>query len=465
MLDLILKFAAVCREADLRVSTAEMIDCAAQLELVDVLAESEFKAVLRANFAKSRREQKNFDRLYHLFFHELEKGERLDPETGRINETSQEELAEVLSQLADPRDTEPAEQAILDFLAGDPAGFLSQLRQMEAQAESARSGVKSNLGQLSGRLSLLLRINRIRQRLRELENTPQADGRAGRNERMLNHLNRRLETARQMLSEDHRPHNEALRQVNTHEQHYPDLGEKPFGALSEQEIREMREGVEKLVKRLKDAVGRRYAARNKGVLDVKQTLRAAGRFQGVPLELKFKNQPLRKARIVTLCDVSGSVWSAARFMLNLIYSLQDCFSDVNSFAFVCAPTNITEIFEKNEVNQAIEKIMTRTDIAFDALTDYGEVFYQFHRDHLHLLNRRTTLIIVGDGRSNYHHPRENLLEAMRAKCRRIVWLNPEPEAFWGTGDSEMITYMAYCHEVRPCRNLNQLIDFIQELIL
>lgn len=465
MLDLILKFAAVCREADLRVSTAELIDCAAHLELVNVLEENEFKAVLRANFAKSRREQKHFDRLYHLFFHELEKNERLDPETGQLNEASREELAEVLSQLAEPSEAGSADQAILDFLAGEPAGFLNRLREMEAQAESAPSGVKSNLGQLSGRLSLLLRINQIRQRLRGLESPPPEEGRAGSSARLLNHLNQRLETARRMLSEERRPYNEALRQVNTYERHYTDLGEKPFGALSEREIAEMREGVEKLVRKLKDAATRRFAAQSKGVLDVKQTLRAAGRFQGVPLELKFKHQPLRKARIVTLCDVSGSVWSAARFMLNLIYSLQDCFSDVNSFAFVCTPTNITEIFERNEVNQALEKIMTDTDIAFDALTDYGEVFYQFHRDHLHLLNRRTTLIIVGDGRSNYHHPRETLLEAMRAKCRRIVWLNPEPEAFWGTGDSEMPTYMAYCHEVRPCRNLNQLIDFIQELVL
>jgi uncharacterized protein with von Willebrand factor type A (vWA) domain len=93
------------------------------------------------------------------------------------------------------------------------------------------------------------------------------------------------------------------------------------------------------------------------------------------------------------------------------------------------------------------------------------MFYQFHRDHINLLTRKTTLIIVGDGRSNYHNPREKLLEELRAKCRRVIWLNPEPETFWGTGDSEMNTYKAYCHEVRPCRNLNQLIDFIEDLVL
>ena len=228
---------------------------------------------------------------------------------------------------------------------------------------------------------------------------------------------------------------------------------------------DLREIIKQLVRKMKDMMSRRYAARKKGVLDIKKTLRHAGRFQGVPMEIKYRNRPLRKTKIVALCDVSGSVWSAARFMLNMIYSMQDCFSDVKSFAFVCGPTNITDIFEKNEVNKAIEKVLTDTEINFNALTDYGEMFYQFHRDHINLLTRKTTLIIVGDGRSNYHNPREKLLEELRAKCRRVIWLNPEPETFWGTGDSEMNTYKAYCHEVRPCRNLNQLIDFIEDLVL
>ena len=81
-----------------------------------------------------------------------------------------------------------------------------------------------------------------------------------------------------------------------------------------------------------------------------------------------------------------------------------------------------------------------------------------------MLSKNTTLIIVGDGRANYHNPWERLLDEIRSKCRRVIWLNPEPEQFWGTGDSEMNTYNAYCREVRPCRNLNQLIYFIQDLV-
>ena len=215
---------------------------------------------------------------------------------------------------------------------------------------------------------------------------------------------------------------------------------------------------------MKDIMSRRYASRNKGKLDVKKTLRMAQKYGGIPIEIIYRQRPLRKTRVVTLCNVSGSVWSAARFMLNMLYSMQECFSDVQSFAFISGPTNITDIFEKHEVNKAIEKVITDTHINFDAYTDYGAMFTEFYRDHLHLLTRKTTLIILGDARTNYQNPCENLLDAMRAKCRRVIWLNPEPEQFWGTGDSEMSTYKAYCHEVRPCRNLNQLMYFIEDLV-
>ncbi|MCF8036611.1 MAG: VWA domain-containing protein [Desulfobacteraceae bacterium] len=278
-------------------------------------------------------------------------------------------------------------------------------------------------------------------------------------------IEQRIDRARRLLTEETRPYHDGLRQVRTHHKHFENLGERLFSSLTPREIEEMREVIGLLVRKLKDRMGRRYAAGKRGALDVKGTLRDAGKFQGIPLILKYRRRPLRKTRIVALCDVSGSVWSAARFMLNMLYSMQDCFSAVHSFAFVCGTTDITEIFENNEVNQAVEKVLTNTDIEFGALTDYGAVFSEFRRNFMHLLDRKTTVIIMGDARSNYHNPRESVLDEIREKSRRLIWLNPEPEAFWTTGDSEMNTYKAYCHEVRPCRNLNQLIDFIEDLTL
>jgi hypothetical protein len=109
--------------------------------------------------------------------------------------------------------------------------------------------------------------------------------------------------------------------------------------------------------------------------------------------------------------------------------------------------------------------MNDTDINYSGMTDYGMAFQNFKNRHMNELDKKTTLIIIGDARSNYMNPQELILKKMRERCRRVIWLNPEQEQFWSTGDSEMYTYKTWCNEVRPCGNLNQLVDFIEELII
>ncbi len=152
-------------------------------------------------------------------------------------------------------------------------------------------------------------------------------------------------------------------------------------------------------------------------------------------------------------------------MLNMLYSLQECFTQVRSFIFVAGLEEVTQIFEDWEINQAIEKVLKETNIEYNAATDYGLTLQQFKKHYLDILNKKTTLIIIGDGRSNYGNPQAAILAEMRDRVRRLIWLNPETPTFWYTGDSEMRTYKACCNEVRPCQNLNQLLEFIQSLVL
>ena len=126
---------------------------------------------------------------------------------------------------------------------------------------------------------------------------------------------------------------------------------------------------------------------------------------------------------------------------------------------------MSPVFEAHDVNTAVRKILKDPRINYNARTDYGLTFQEFRDRHLQELDKKTTLIVMGDGRSNYLNPREPVLELLRERCRRLIWLNPEQERFWGTGDSEMLRYRHYCNEARPCGNLNQLVDFIQELVL
>jgi hypothetical protein len=315
------------------------------------------------------------------------------------------------------------------------------------------------------RLELLLQINAVEENLLQYlaDNRERINWETRRDLKEL--FDARLESARRMIIQARQPFDDRSQKITSYRQHLEKLGEIHFASLTKKEVESMREVIEQLVRKLKDTINRRFAEKNRGVLDVKKTLRRAAGYQGIPVELFFRNRPPRKAKIVTLCDVSGSVWSAARFMLNMLYSLQGCFTQVRSFVFVAGLDEVTKIFEDCEINQAIEKVLRDANIEYNAATDYGLTFRQFKKDHMDILNKKTSLIIIGDGRSNYSNPEEQILEEMHERSRRTIWLNPETEYFWYTGDSEMRAFQTYCDEVRPCQNLNQLLDFIKSLVL
>jgi uncharacterized protein len=458
MLNSILKFVSCCRVAGYRISTAEVLDCFSQIELVDALDEDEFRAVLRSNFAKSRRDQAQFDRLYHLFFHELRGdlagAEHLSEKADKIIQTLKEEA-----------NGDRSHHAIIDFLSGDPFSFLEMMRQIQAEGDSTGIGKRFNLGPLASRLMVLVNLNRVRGEIDDLlREDPYHFGAAIRNE-LARYFDNYLGSAYSLLLKEPRPYADEQKGYRAHEKHLAELGERSFASLSPQEVEEVREVIDKLVRKLKDIISRRYALSRRGILDVKKTLRKSARYQGIPVEIIFRKRPPKKGKIVTLCDISSSVWAAARFMLNILYSLQECFDKVKSFVFVSGLADVTEIFENEEINKAIEKVLKGLDLNYYAPTDYGETFRQFKLNHLDTLTKRTTLIIMGDARTNYLHPEDRILEEMRERCRRVIWLNPEPESIWNTGDSEMYAYKPHCHELRPCRNLNQLIEFIEELVL
>ena len=460
MVNLVLKFVSCARTAGLRVATSEVLDCLNQLKLVDILEEPQFAAVLRANFAKSRREQHHFERLYQMFFHELRQDASI---VG--SEPLSEQIHDILQALAPAGEEDTTLQKVLEFLDGDPLPFFEQLQQIGANADDQNRGLGSNLGAVTHRLEIMLGLNAAEAALEQFfaDHRDQMNWEVRRD--LEAHFKNRLDGARRLLTRDRRAYADSADKNISYRQRLDHLGEIHFASLTQKEVETMREVIEQLVRRLKDTVSRRYARQKRGGLDIKKTLRRAAGYQGIPLELFYRNRPLRKAKIVALCDVSGSVWSAVRFMLNMLYSLQECFTQVRSFVFVAGLDEVTNVFEDHEINLAIEKVLKEATVEYNAATDYGLTFRQFKNRYMDVLNKKTTLIIIGDGRTNYANPEERILDEMRERSRRVIWLNPETQYFWYTGDSEMRTYMEYCDEVRPCQNLNQLMGFIESLVL
>jgi hypothetical protein len=243
------------------------------------------------------------------------------------------------------------------------------------------------------------------------------------------------------------------------------LADKPLQQMTEREMAELHREVERLARLLRARLARRPERARRGRLDLRRTLRRSLATGGVPFELHRRKRRLHKPRLVVLCDVSDSVRAVSRFMLQLVYTLQELFDRVQSFAFVAELGELTELFRQYDLERAIELTYAGAVVSTFANSNYGRTLEQFTARHLDKVSARTTVIIIGDGRNNYHPSRAALLGDIRRRARQVLWLNPESPAVWGFGDSAMREYEPHCDRVMVVRNLAGLRKVIDHLIL
>ena len=242
------------------------------------------------------------------------------------------------------------------------------------------------------------------------------------------------------------------------------LAEKSFFYLTEEEIRRMDEAVTRLAQRLKNVVAVRRRRAKRGRFDSSETLRHNLQYGGVPFRIVFDRKRKDKPQVMVLCDVSDSVRNVSRFMLQFVYALQDLYSKVRSFIFVAEIGEVTQLFTEYDANQALDAALHGNLINVYAHSDFGRAFKSFHRDYLAAVNKRTTVIVLGDARNNYNLPHEWVLKDVQQRAKQVIWLNPENRMTWGFGDSEMDRYAPFCTIVEECRNLNQLYRVIDRLV-
>ena len=226
-------------------------------------------------------------------------------------------------------------------------------------------------------------------------------------------------------------------------------------------FRLIQEIVYKMAKRLATMYSRRKKVFKKGQLNVPRTLRHNLAYDGAIFDLKWKSVKIDRPRVFAICDVSGSVANYARFMLMFLYSLEAVMPRVRSFAFSSDLAEVTELFERNNIEDAIAK--TLRDYSGGS-TDYGQAFQDFKRLCLDDIDNRTTIIILGDGRNNYGEPHAEILKEMYDRAKRVIWLNPESRNSWYVGDAEMRRYSAYCHQVDECNSLMHLERVVGNLL-
>ena len=226
-------------------------------------------------------------------------------------------------------------------------------------------------------------------------------------------------------------------------------------------FRLIQEIVFKMAKKLIALHSRRKKVFRRGHLDLPRTLRRNMGYDGNIFDLKWKSVKVDRPKVFAICDVSGSVSNYARFMLMFLYSLEEVMPKVRSFAFSSDLAEVTELFERNGIEDAIAK--TLRDYGGGS-TDYGQAFEDFRHKCLDDVDNRTTIIILGDARNNYGDPRTEILKEMYDRAKRVLWLNPEPRATWNVGDAEMRRYVAHVHQAEECNSLLHLERIVGNLL-
>jgi uncharacterized protein with von Willebrand factor type A (vWA) domain len=231
--------------------------------------------------------------------------------------------------------------------------------------------------------------------------------------------------------------------------------------VEQRNFRLIQEVVFRMAKRLATLHSRRKKVFKRGALNVPRTLRHNMAYDGAIFDLHWKSVKIDRPKVFAICDVSGSVANYARFMLMFLYSLEEVMPKVRSFAFSSDLAEVTELFERNKIEDAIAKVLRDYS---GGSTDYGQAFVDFKKHCLDDVDNRTTIIILGDARNNYGEPRAEILKEMYDRCKRLIWLNPESRNTWNVGDSEMKRYSAYCHQTEECNSLMHLERIVGNLL-
>lgn len=441
------EFFRALRAADVRVSPAEAIDASRAVAITGYADRSLFKDGLCAALAKSEDEVGRFDQVFETFFTRDAVQLQPPPEEGQ-RELSDEDRAQVADS--------PLAKAVLE---GDANQVQQAMEQAATRAGVAEIRLTTQRSRMTRRLLEEMGLEEIERIIANARRMPDGKG-EGLAERLEGARRDLFEQAQLYVARQHELYAAGSAQALREER----LARKQLnadGGVDPVDYQLMQGLVRKMAKRLAAKYSRRRHVANKGHLDVRKTLRKSLAYGGVPFDIEFKTKKIDKPSIVAICDVSKSVAAAAQFLLTFLYSLNEVVDRMEAFAFSGRMISVNDILDDHGVEQAIFKVLQ--EIGFQQ-TDYGRSLQDFADQHLDSLDRRTTVIFLGDGRSNFADPRLDIMKQIHDRSRAVIWLNPEPESYWGQGDSVMNRYARFCHVAKQCGTIEQLERIIEDVL-
>ena len=456
MEDRIVRFIAALRAGGVRVSLAESADAFRAVENMGVQERDAFRLSLRATLVKDASSLPVFEELFPIFFDSADAPPMMD-----VTEDMSPEEAQMLAQ-AMRMLNEKLRQMMERLLRGE------QLTQEELQQLGQMVGLNrmddlKYRDWMARRMMRALKFDEVRDALRELMQLLEQMGMT----------KERLEQLRQLVKANQQALQQQMSQYagqriaeNMAEQR-PDesidnLMDRPFGALSDSDMDRLRKEVRRLANRLRSRIALRQKRAKTGQLDAKATIRANLKHGGVPMEIHHRDHRL-KPKLVVICDISTSMRHCSELMLSLVYALQDLVTKTHAFAFIDHLEYISPDFSGREAKDAIQQVLERMPPGYYS-TDLGYSLEDFARKYMDTLDGRTTFIMLGDARNNFNNPQLERFQTMARRSRRTIWLNPEPPALWGTGDSDMYKYAPMCDNIVIASTLGELTTAVDQLL-
>ena len=478
VLDLMSGFIAELRKAGLPVSLTENLDAMEAVKEIPIEDRQAFKYALAATLVKSNSHWRAFETIFEVYFslrgpeHQIP-GEMTDAEAELWREEQEmQQQGEGAAGSGGGMDSltpeEIAQMLMQALMNGDQAMMRALARQSVQRFAGMEPGrpvggtyylyrTLRNLD-LDNMLDKLMEANREQaaQDLTKLEERLEKDEFESRIEQFKQEVE--AEIRRRLVAD-----RGAEAMAKTLRKPLPEDVE--FMHANKEEMQSLKKALQPLTRKLAAKLARKRRHGRRGPLDFRATVRSSLSYGGVPADPKFKYPRPSKSELMVVADISGSVAAFARFTLMLVYAIQGQFSKVRSFVFIDGIDEVTDYFKSNvDISDAIHRVNTEADVVWvDGHSDYGHAFEVFWERYGKDINPKTTILLLGDARNNYHASSAWVIKEMQKRGRHVYWLNPEPRSYWNTGDSIVGEYGNFTEGVYECRNLRQLEAFVEKL--
>ncbi len=458
----LLNFLRAARSAGLRISAAESIDAVRAMDVIGYEDRERVRNTLSLVLAKTIEEKQRFEECFALYFSRSgfrDEDEAEQPQGGEGEGPANDAAA--------PPNAIPGQgqaQGMGSGGAGSPLGRML--------LENDRAGLAAAMEQAAeaigvSRISFMTQVNPFTRRIMERMGIQALEAEIAQREAEPDNaaLAQRLRDGRDYLRQEVRElvqKNLLLYGKGETERYREEILQRTkLFNLDRRDQERMRVLVRAMARRLATRYARNRRKRLRGQLDARRTLRRNMGWDGIPFLTVWKQKRIDKPKLMVLCDVSGSVAALSQFLLMFLYSLHEALSHIRAFAFAGELVEVSDILEREPVEQAIATIMTR--IGYGS-SNYGASFVDFEELAMSKIDSTTTVIILGDARGNRTDPRADLVAQMAERSKQVIWLNPEYRTAWGTGDSDMLRYQPYCRIATVCNTLQHLEHIISDIL-